>query len=189
MKETCIYIILILLTFKTSLAQETIDASNPNNFLLGGDQKSILANVEILPVSLIDIEPDPILLKSNEFSVSEAGLEYRPNSYTYKYWLNFTLRKEGSTEARIYVRSNLEIPTGMSMSISIINVFNRDGEFNATMAGNPVSLSNQNQILVSSIENGYTGDGEGTGYQLQIIIDNPHFKNLPQGFEIQYEMH
>jgi len=173
-------------------SQETLDANNPNNFVLGGDQGSNLASLNLVPISIVDVEPDPNntltfggIAVNLEAGSPASGVAGNTNE---DLWLNFTHRADNSQPKQIYVRSNFPIPAGMTITIQIINSASIGGNYTSTPNLTPITLSNTNQVIVFNFNSGYTGDGIGTGYQLKYDINNTGGVTLPSGFEIIYSI-
>jgi len=173
-------------------SQETLDANNPNNFVLGGDQGSNLASLNLVPISIVDVEPDPNntltfggIAVNLEAGSPASGVAGNTNE---DLWLNFTHRADNSQPKQIYVRSNVPIPAGMTITIQIINSASIGGNYTSTPNLTPIILSNTNQVIVFNFNSGYTGDGIGTGYQLKYDINNTGAVTLPSGFEIIYSI-
>lgn len=173
-------------------SQETLDANNPNNFVLGGDQGSNLASLNLVPISIVDVEPDPNntltfggIAVNLEAGSPASGVAGNTNE---DLWLNFTHRADNSQPKQIYVRSNFPIPAGMTITIQIINSASIGGNYTSTPNLTPIILSNTNQVIVFNFNSGYTGDGIGTGYQLKYDINNTGAVTLPSGFEIIYSI-
>ncbi|MGO4819846.1 MULTISPECIES: hypothetical protein [unclassified Flavobacterium] len=186
-------VILFALNGIMCLAQETINAYDPNTFLFGGGQGSNFAVLDLQTIAIIDAEPDPSNSISFGISTSnmEAGLPVTGaggNSINEDTWLNFTYRALNYANARIFVYTNQAVPAGMAIKIQIIARANVGGVYNANPNTNPITLSNFEQVLVYDFASGYTGDGLGTGYQVRCTIENPNGVSLSTGFEIIYEI-
>lgn len=186
-------VILFALNGIMCLAQETINAADPNTFLFGGGQGSNFAVLDLQPIAIIDAEPDPS--NSLNFGIStsslEAGLPVTGaggSSINEDTWLNFTYRALNNAKARVFVYTNQAVPTDIVIKIQIIATANVGGVYNPNQNTNPITISNFEQILVYDFDSGYTGDGLGTGYQIRCTIENPNGVSLPPGFEIIYEI-
>ena len=184
---------LLLLSAMFGFSQETLNANDPNSFVLGGGQGNNQANLTLIPISILDIEPDP----DNGISFGgigtdlEAGMPISggsPGGANEDLWLNFTHRTDNFQPKRIYVKSNMLIPNGLNITIQIINTVSIGGNFPANPNTNPIILTNSDQIIVYDFGSGYTGDGVGTGYQLRYTIDNTSGASLPVGFQIIYSI-
>jgi len=180
----------IMMTTFSILSQETL-ASDPNAFLIGGDQGQNTASLTLLPIAIVDVEPDP----NNTILFGGVGVEFEAglpvgsgslNGTNEDLWLNFTHRADNFQLKSIYVRSNLPLPAGIDISIQIIDTVNSQGVFIANPNTMPVLLTNVNQLIVFDFGSGYSGDGIGNGYQLRYTLNNPEGKTLPDGFEIIY---
>ncbi|MEQ6122529.1 hypothetical protein [Reichenbachiella sp. MALMAid0571] len=192
MKTRLTYIALVLLV-STSLcqAQETLNANDPNTFIFGGDQKSTSLSVDILPVAIVDVEPDPGSFGSGGGAAAdmEAGLPVTGGTAGSldNLWLNFTHRALNYQPARIYVSTNQPVPAGMTIKVQIISV-GAGGDYPKNPNYNQITLSQADQVIVYDFANGYTGDGLNNGYQLSYTIDNPGGASLPAGFEVLYRI-
>ncbi|MDT0649962.1 hypothetical protein [Autumnicola edwardsiae] len=174
----------------SSRGQETINASNPSSFILGGGQESSTAVVDLQPIAITDLEPDPATGFSGSTIGMEAGNPFTGTGSpsTGEFWLNFTYRSHNYQNARIFASINQPIPGDMIISIQVVNTAKVNGVFNANPNSNPINLSTSEQVIVYDFTSGYTGDGEGTGYLIQYNITNPSSLSLPPGFEIVFEI-
>lgn len=188
--------ILILALLGTSCinAQQTLDASNLNNYVLGGDQKSTTATINLLEIKLIDIEPDPgntINFNSDPLDM-EAGMPAMGANSSgilnnEKLWMNFAYRALNDAFARIVVYANQAIPKGMVFSVQIVAT-GAGGDYAQNPNFNQLELTTIPQTIVYDFDSGYTDDGEFKGYQLKYTIENNSGASLPAGFEIIYEI-
>ncbi|MEP5935148.1 MAG: hypothetical protein ABJ218_08510, partial [Winogradskyella arenosi] len=139
---------IMIATFSV-LSQETL-ASDPNAFLLGGDQGQNTASLTLLPIAIVDVEPDPdnAILFGGIGVDFEAGLPVGIGALSgvnEDLWLNFTHRVDNMQLKSIYVRSNLPIPAGIDISIQIIDTVNSQGNFIPSPNTVPVLLTNSKQ--------------------------------------------
>lgn len=184
--------LIMLMTFSMA-SQETL-AGDPNAFLLGGDQGQNTGALTLIPIAIVDVEPDP----NNTITFGGIGTDLEAgmpilsgalNGVNEELWLNFTHRAFNGEHRRIYVRSNLPIPNGMTMTLQVINSVTVQGNHSALHHATPIELTNVNQPVVHHHnESGYTGNGVGHGYHLRYTIENPNALTLPNGFEIIYTM-
>ena len=190
--KTFKYILLAIgLTALSGFAQETLDAGDPNTFIFGGDQKTTNFSLDILPLAIIDIEPDPGGAGSGSgLGPLEAGLPVTGvASNLDNLWLNFTHRADGIQPGRIYVSTNQPVTVGMVIYVEIEpGNYGVDGDFPKNPIIGQVISSQTEQIIVNNFLNGYTGDGLNNGYHLIYTIDNPSSNSLPAGFEILYRI-
>lgn len=188
--HSALFLFMFLWIGISSRAQETLNANDPNTFILGGGQESSTAIVDLQPIAITDLEPDPATSISGSTEGMEAGNLFTgtgsPN--TGEFWLNFTYRSLNFQNARIFVSVNQPIPGDMDISVQIINTAKINGVFNVNPNTNPINLSTSEQVIVYDFASGYTGDGEGTGYLIQYNITNPSSLSLPPGFEIVFEI-
>ncbi len=171
-------------------AQETLNANDPNSFIFGGDQKSNTLSVDILPVAIVDIEPDPgIVGGGGGFPGSlEAGLPATGGGGVPEgLWMNFTYRALNYQPARIYVSTNQPVPAKMTIYVEIIST-GAGGDFPKNPRFGKIKLKEKEQVIVDDFANGYTGDGVNNGYELSYTIENPDGVSLPDGFEILYRI-
>ncbi|WP_405379741.1 hypothetical protein [Maribacter sp. LLG6340-A2] len=186
------YIAVIVLVCSSNFlgAQETLNANDPNTFIFGGDQQSNTLSVELLPIAIVDVEPDPSTGISGgaDLSSLEAGLPFAGGADNLDgLWLNFTHRAENFQNARIFVSSNQPVPDGMTITVEIIAT-GIGGEFPKNPRFGQVTIGPIEEVIVYDFANGYTGDGLSNGYQLKYTIDNPGAVSLPNGFEIVYRI-
>lgn len=191
MNRSFAYLIFItVLTLSLSgFSQETLDANDPNTFILGGDQGSNFANLTIQPIAIVDVEPDP----NNAITIGgtgnlEAGLNSAGAGDNDELWLNYTHREDNFQNKSVYVRSNMPVPNGIVIYIEIVDTQTGSGNFTASPIIGTVTLSNVNQVIVNAFGGGYTGDGVGAGYQLKYTIENNDGVSLPNGFEVIYSI-
>tara|TARA_R110000764_G_scaffold168121_1_gene255333 strand:+ start:415 stop:996 length:582 start_codon:yes stop_codon:yes gene_type:complete len=192
MKSIIKNIVIMVSVISSSLlnAQETLNANDTNSFIFGGDQQTTTLTVEILPIALVDVEPDPStgISGSADLTSLEAGLPFTGGANDLDgLWLNFTHRAENFQNAQIYVSTNQPVPNGMSIKVKIINT-GVGGDFPQNPTAGQITLSTTEKIIVKNFGNGYTGDGLNNGYQLKYIISNPNAISLPNGFEIIYRI-
>ena len=195
--KTLIYIALASFFFSTSgLAQETLDASDPSSFILGGDQGLNTATINLLPITLIDIEPDPN--NTVDFGVDHENLEAGVPVFSHpvhghgtvtdeSLWINFTYRGYPDELANIHVRSNMPVPNGIKINIHI-NMAGAGGDYKRNPQFHTVTLSEADQVLVRHFPSGYTGDGEFFGLQIRYHKENHGGLSIPAGFEVIYEI-
>ncbi|MFI8379149.1 hypothetical protein [Leeuwenhoekiella sp. NPDC079379] len=181
----------LIMVFQHTLhAQETINANNSSSFILGGGQEVVSAVLDLQPIHIVDLEPENAIPSGNTVVVSEAGKPFVGigSPSTGDFWLNFTYRGANFQNARIYASTNLPIPSNMTITLQVINTASINGQFAANPNLSPVSLSTTDQVLVYDFANGFTGDGENTGYQIRYQINNPNALSLPSGFEMVFEI-
>lgn len=179
----------VLLLFSSSIfAQETINAYDPNSFIFGGDQKSVVASIELQPFGIIDIEPEGELIGSIAGGDMEAGLAVvAGGGLPENLWINFSFRAANYQPARIYVSTNQPVPAGMTIKVEIIET-GVDGSFPKNPVYGQLILSQTEQRIVHDFANGYTGDGVNKGYKLKYTLENPGSASLPSGFQIIYRI-
>tara|TARA_R110001592_G_scaffold292341_1_gene561778 strand:+ start:1647 stop:2165 length:519 start_codon:yes stop_codon:yes gene_type:complete len=168
-------------------AQETLNADDPNTFIFGGDQKSSGASIELLPIAIIDIEPETLAGAGGGAGAgTEAGLPPPSGGVAdlSDLWLNYTYRSENGQPAQIFVSTNQPIPGGMRIEVEI-KEFGAGGDYSKTNK-DIVKLSESEKVVVSDFPSGYTGDGLNRGYHITYKIKNA--KTLPAGFEIVYRI-
>lgn len=192
MKSIIKHIAIVVIVIFSSLlnAQETLNANDPNTFIFGGDQKTNTLTVEILPIAIVDVEPDPSIGISGSADLTslEAGLPFTGAANNLDgLWLNFTHRAENFQNARIFVSTNQPVPDGMTINVEIINT-GLGGDFPKNPRFGQILIGTNEEVIVYDFANGYTGDGLNNGYQLKYTIDNPGAVSLPDGFEIIYRI-
>lgn len=185
-----IAIMVLLISNGLLTAQETLNANDPNSFIFGGDQQTNILEVTVLPIAIVDVEPDSStgISGSADLTSLEAGLPFTGTANDLDgLWLNFTHRAENFQPKRIYVSTNQAVPAGMTIQVEI-NATGAGGDFPKNPRFGQVNLSTTEEIIVYDFASGYTGDGLNNGYQLQYTIDNPGAVSLPDGFEIIYRI-
>lgn len=196
MKKTLKISILILVLLNTiaNYSQETLNTNDINAYILGGDQNSNIATIDLQTLQLIDIESDPdnTIDFNSGLTDLEAGLPAMAASndgvgINEDLWLNYSYRSLNNTINSIYVSTSHPVPNGVSLKVKIISV-GLAGNFNKNPTMKSLKLNDVPKLLVGDISSGYTADGDFNGYQLQYSIENKSGKSLPTGFEILYEM-
>lgn len=189
------YLTALMLLWGTGhlLAQETLDANDPGTYIFGGDQKSNTATLELLEVSLVDLEPEQAngLVFGVAASEFEAGLPATSgdgSGVNESLWLNFTSRVFEGTQRTIMVFANQPLPQGITIRIELLNLSSVGGNgANGTGSGSTIILSDSSQEIITAIGGGSTGHGEGSGFQLRYSYENTGSSPLPAGFEIIYQ--
>ena len=195
--KTLIYIVFALFCCSTlGVAQETLNASDPSLFIVGGDQGSTTATVTLSPITLVDIEPDPN--NTIDFNVDREKLEAGVPVFSHpvhgygvvtdeSLWINYTYRGYPGELANIHVRSNMPVPEGIKITIHI-NQAGAGGDYKRNAQFHTVTLSEADQVLVRDFPSGYTADGEFNGLQLRYNKENHRGYSIPPGFEVIYEL-
>lgn len=181
---------LLLFFVKNFYAQETINANDPNNFVTGGGQEIQSFNLNILPVSIIDIEGFTGFNPGVDVNSLEAGKPVIGGiTDLSNIWLNFSYRAVNMNTAKIYVSTNQPVPQGVTIKVEIdINNYGMDGDFIKNPRTDAVTLSQTEQVIINDFTNGYTGNGPGNGYRLIYTILNPNAISFPEGFEVLYKI-
>lgn len=179
----------LLLFSSPIVAQETINANDPNSFIFGGDQKIVVASMELQPFGIIDIEPEGELIGGAAGGELEAGLAVAAGGggLPENLWINFTFRAANFQPARIYVSTNMPLPDGMTLKVKIVETV-VGGSFPVNPKSGPTTLSQTEQIIVYDFSNGYTGDGVNNGYRLQYTLKNQNGASFPPGFQVIYRI-
>lgn len=182
-----IYIICLgmLLSISQIMAQETINANDPNSFVFGGDQKKADASIELQPLILIDIEPEGQILVGTPTDEYEAGLPVTGGGLPENLWINYTYRAYNGKDGDIYVSTNMPVPKDMKLKVEIVEV-GVGGVFD----GDPkrVDLGQGEKTIIKDISVGYTGDGVNRGYRLKYTLENDNGGSLPSGFQVIYRI-
>lgn len=187
MKRIVITLIIAFSSFNVAFGQDVLDVLGVNLLLFGGDRKSISTTVEMLPVAILDVEPeDGSLISVGGGAEQEAGMPVL-TGLPENLWINFTHRASNFQPARIYVSTNQPVPAGMVLKVEIVQV-GVNGSFPANPRVGEVILSQTEQIIVYDFANGYTGDGVGSGYKLKYTLENPNSQSLPVGFQVIYRI-
>lgn len=188
------FLLVIVFSSMYSFGQETLDASDPNSFIFGGDQGFHFLTMNLLDINLIDVEPefnnavsfaiDPSTLEAGEPIFSGAG-----GAINEDLWLNITSRTNGVATYNAFVSSNQPVPAGFELKVEILNAQSVGG---TGITGNAVLgeiiISDTPAVIITGIEKGYTDDGVNKGFQLRYVINNSGGGSLPVGFEIVYEL-
>lgn len=190
MKTLISTLTLLLATLHLTMAQPTLNANDLSSFVLGGGQASTSMSVRILPIAIIDAEPDPGASVSFGGDVSQLEAGIPPAGTIWgnvdeSIWLNFTYRNLNGDKAKIYVQSNMPVPDGMKIKIEVIGM-GAGVNFTKDPGLKKVTLSQDRDDLLTGIRNGYTGDGLNNGYQLRYTVENSAMLSLPPGFEVTY---
>ena len=179
-------LILVVLISTANYAQETLNANNVNTYILGGDQNSNFATIDLVNFQIIDMASDPD--NAINFNVDptylEAGLPAMGTSIdgvviNEDLWLNYSCRALNNRVNAIYVSTNLPVPDGISLKVKIINV-SAGGNFNQNPTIKSLKLNEVEKQLVGNLSSGYTADGKFNGYQLQYTVDNKSGKSYHQ---------
>lgn len=182
--------LMFLLLIISINAQETIDANNPNNFVTGGGQEYSGSTIELLPVSILDIEGFTGFNPEINTGTLEAGLPITGGvSDLSNVWLNFSYRSQGFQTAKIYVSYNMPLHNSIIIDVQIEgNNYGTNGDFPKNPNLNKVRIEQNEKVIVFDFTNGYTGDGVGNGYKLNYTINNPQNRSFPDGFQITYRI-
>lgn len=190
MKTLISSLALLAVTLHLAMAQPTLNANDLSSFVLGGGQASTGMSVRLLPVAIIDAEPDPGAsvdfggdVSSLDAGIPPAGTIW--GNVDESVWLNFTYRNMEGQKAKIYVQSNMPVPDGMKIKVEVI-AMGAGVNFTKDPGLKKVTLSENRDDLLTGIRNGYTGDGLNNGYQLRYTVENAAMLSLPPGFEVTY---
>ncbi|KYG74925.1 hypothetical protein EV198_0564 [Roseivirga ehrenbergii] len=186
MKRIVIILVIALSSFNAAFGQDVLDVLGVNLLLFGGDRKAISTTVDILPVAILDVEPEDGALLSGGVVEQEAGMPVL-TGLPENLWINFTYRASNFQPARIYVSTNQPVPAGMVLKVEIVQV-GANGSFPNNPRAGEVILSQTEQVIVYDFANGYTGDGVGSGYKLKYTLENPNSQSLPVGFQVIYRI-
>ena len=176
------------------IAQETLDASDPSNFVIGGAQGFQNFSMNLLEVQIIDVEPE--INNTISFTVDpstlEAGLPVfagAGGAENEDLWLNITSRSANLNTYNAQVYSNQPVPAGFEIKIEILNNLSVDGTGDTGIAStSEFTLSEVPSIIITDIARGFTNDGINKGFQLRYTITNSSGGSLPVGFEVVYEL-
>ncbi|NKI27004.1 hypothetical protein HCG49_10565 [Arenibacter sp. 6A1] len=177
-------------------SQEILDVSDLATYILGGDQKSVSANLELLPISLLNITTDILGVASfnKDTDVRVAGypafgtIANGGEATLESFWLNYTVRSLDLLDKfKIVVSTNQPLPEGMTLEAQIINVSGLNN-FNSTPIMHPILLSEVEQVIVDDIPNGNTEVGVGKGFQVKYTLNATNAGELPSGFQVIYQL-
>ncbi|MEP2278743.1 hypothetical protein [Maribacter sp.] len=188
------YTIFLFLCISTLAAQETLDASDPSNFVIGGAQGYQFLSMNLLEVQIIDVEPE--INNTISFTVDpntlEAGLPVfagAGGAVNEDLWLNITSRSANADTYNAQVYCNQPVPVGFEIKIQLLNALSVDGTGDTGIANtNEFVISETPQIIITDIARGFTNDGVNKGFQIRYTITNSNGGSLPVGFEIVYEL-
>ncbi|PKA82621.1 hypothetical protein ATE92_0755 [Ulvibacter sp. MAR_2010_11] len=175
-----------------SISQETLDASDISNFIIGGDQASTTSSLFLNSVAIIDVAPggQPVI-SSGSAALLEAGLPILAggtSDFIPDIWINYTYRPEFPGDvSEIFVRTSMPIPSGITLKAKIIET-GVNGNFIDRGVNSNVNIDETNNRIVRSFGPGYTDDGETNGYKVQYTYTNSGSNELPPGFSIIYEI-
>lgn len=175
-------------------AQETIDASDPANYIVGGAQGYHFLSADLLEVQLVDVEPeiDNALSFEVDPNTLEAGLPVFSASgggVNEDLWLNITSRTAGLEKYQVRVYGNQPLPPEIEIQVQVVNATSVGGVGDTgTASTTAVTLSETPTVLISDIGRGFTTDGINKGFQLRYTITNLGGGALPVGFEVIYDM-
>lgn len=176
----------------TIYSQETIDAGNATSFIFGGDQKFQSATINLLPLEIVDVEPEPdngvyFGISANTLEAGAPVMGTGGIMTDETLWLNYTHRANNNTAKAIYVQSNQPVPDNIQVLVEILTEA-KTGDYKASGVKSNILISEFPQLIIDDFDSGYTGSGLGMGYQLKYTVENPEGKSLPSDFEIIYEI-
>lgn len=184
--------LLLLLTLRVS-AQSTINPNDLSTILLGGAQESGPLGVQLQQIALVDLEPDQIQFVNlgGVGTILEAGVAPSSGSgnanENTQFWINLSCRNESGRPATLSVGSNQKLTGNMKLYVEVIQV-NIAGEMKGTPITGQIEINPGDKALITNISPGYTGDGQGIGYQLRYTLLNPQNKSFPQGYEVFFTL-
>lgn len=193
MRKRSITILILIFSF-FGYSQETIDATDPSTFIIGGDQGYHFLSMNLLEVHIIDVEPEfnnaiSVSVDPNTLEAGEPALGGSGSAVNEDLWINITNRTTGADLYSAVVYTNQAVPSGFEIKVEVLNTTSVDGEgATGTAVSGELVLSETPTTVITDIGRGYTNDGVNKGYQLRYTISNTGGGDLPVGFEIVYEL-
>lgn len=168
----------ILLLLITSFTNTFAQVSPPDTGLV------------IVPVVVqnVDVDIDFAILDFNETVVSggasfiEAGLAFSGGGNTM--WVNYTYRRNGNSPGTASI--DVEV-SGLDASVTftLVPMLKAGTATGTMMSGNQVLTNGTFSNFITGINEGFSGDGIGNGFQVSYLIDNPNNEDL-SGITVTY---
>lgn len=147
-------------------------------------------SISVPTVALIDVEGGSTI--SFELTApTEAGLGFVAPASNSTLWLNMTsIVSEGKTR-NITVQMNNALSTALSLEVTAASDAG-EGHGSFGSAGK-TEIKTSASNLITGIGSGYTGDGDGSGYNLtyELVINEGNYANLyaiTQTVEVTYTL-
>ncbi|MFC4723264.1 hypothetical protein ACFO5O_13085 [Geojedonia litorea] len=187
-----IFLVLFIVATALTSAQETVNGSDVNSFIIGGGQETSDVTLYVNAVSLVDVSPEgQAVIADGGDTLLEAGLPILASgtsNFIPDIWLNYTYRPiNPSDQSEIYVRLSEPLPTGITLSIKVVEV-GVGGNFIDRGVNNNFEITSVNKRIVKSFGAGYTDDGVTNGYRIEYNYTNNGSEELPPGLNIIYEI-
>ncbi|RIA08552.1 hypothetical protein OE09_0367 [Flavobacteriaceae bacterium MAR_2010_72] len=181
----------VLFTF-VGFAQETVNGSDINSFIIGGGQETTPATLFLNDVAIVDVSPEgQAVIADGESLLLEAGLPILAggtSDFVPDIWINYTYRPANPLDqAEIFIRTSQPLPAGVTLNAKVIEK-SVGGNFDDRGVKKDLSVDETNSKIVRTFGAGYTDDGVTNGYKIQYTYSNTGSEELPPGFAIIYEI-
>lgn len=166
-----ISILSFLLCSISIVGQGTIDATNVNSYIIGGDQKQASLVYTVPSLSIVDMEPETgnstVTLSLENL---EAGLTAFQNGLNVTRWLNIS---SNASNLSVYLDLVQAIPEGMTITLYCTKLFIPDELNNncGVCAFSSIELTANETEIIQDIQTCVTGDGSLAGYELEFTFE------------------
>ena len=170
----------ILLLLITSLTNTFAQVSPPATSLVVVPDVVQNADVDI-DFSIIDFNVTAV---SSGTNIIEAGLAFSGGSNTM--WVNYTYRQNGNAPGTDTASIDVEV-SGLdpSVTFTLVPLLKAGTATGTMMSGNQVLTNGTLSNFITGINEGFSGDGIGNGFQVSYLIDNPNNVDL-SGITVTY---
>lgn len=170
----------ILLLLITSLTNTFAQVSPPATSLVVVPNVVQNADVDI-DFSIIDFNVTAV---SSGTNIIEAGLAFSGGSNTM--WVNYTYRQNGNAPGTDTASIDVEV-SGLdpSVTFTLVPLLKAGTATGTMMSGNQVLTNGTLSNFITGINEGFSGDGIGNGFQVSYLIDNPNNVDL-SGITVTY---
>ena len=170
----------ILLLLITSLTNTFAQVSPPATSLVVVPDVVQNADVDI-DFSIIDFNVTAV---SSGTNIIEAGLAFSGGSNTM--WVNYTYRQNGNAPGTDTASIDVEV-SGLdpSVTFTLVPLLKAGTATGTMMSGNQVLTNGTLSNFITGINEGFSGDGIGNGFQVSYLIDNPNNIDL-SGITVTY---
>ena len=161
-----------------------------NTFAQGSPTPPPGTNLVVVPdvVQNADVDIDFSIIDFNVTAVSsgtniiEAGLAFSGGSNTM--WVNYTYRQNGNAPGTASI--DVEV-SGLdpSVTFTLVPLLKAGTATGTMMSGNQVLTNGTLSNFITGINEGFSGDGIGNGFQVSYLIDNPNNLDL-SGITVTY---
>ena len=170
----------ISLLLITSLTNTFAQVSPPATSLVVVPDVVQNADVDI-DFSIIDFNVTAV---SSGTNIIEAGLAFSGGSNTM--WVNYTYRQNGNAPGTDTASIDVEV-SGLdpSVTFTLVPLLKAGTATGTMMSGNQVLTNGTLSNFITGINEGFSGDGIGNGFQVSYLIDNPNNVDL-SGITVTY---